>query len=138
LALDPISGIAQLMSALRQQISAQRTGGAGAPVPSNRTDPSRNSAQDVGKNISKSKDTKALEKKLRARISKLRRSGEESLEASVHAFIEGVLVAEFGDVLADDPKFHAMVDEIVAQVLGDDALKGQFATYLSRMEDDSI
>lgn len=129
MALDPTSNVLQVLSVLRQQVASQRLAGAGALTQVL----GKKGAPSLGQKSLGRTDSKALEKKLRSRIGKMKQSGSDSFELVLNTFIEGVLVAEFGDVIGQDPKFHAMLDDVVTLILEDDGLKRQFAAYFSQL-----
>ncbi|MES2355376.1 MAG: hypothetical protein V4568_13460 [Pseudomonadota bacterium] len=132
MAIDSTSHVTQLIEALRQQI----TNKAGTPVSTSlAASQSINVATSATnrKNTQRSLGTENLKRKLSARIAGLQGQNDQSFEAAIRIFVEGVLSFEFGDQLSQDPRFHEMLDGIVEFITKDPELQGQFKTLFTEM-----
>jgi hypothetical protein len=135
MAIDPLSSISQLIDALRHQVnSAKEVQQAAATQVARQGVPVKGSHAEPSQRTERRRDMKALENNLRTRIGKISRDAPQPLETSVRVFVEGVLRWEFGDELARDTRFHQMLDDIVGQLCGDEALSAQFRQLFDGMK----
>lgn len=132
MAIDSTSHVTQLIEALRLQITNKM----GTPASSSLAASQLiNSSTDVTnrKNARRLLGTADLKRKLSARIASLQGQSDQSFEAAIRLFVEGILSFEFGDQLSQDPRFHEMLDGIVEFITKDPELRGQFQTLFAEM-----
>ena len=125
MAVDPTGGISQMMEILRRQL-AQPDATKHAASPQLQKSGARPRA-------SQSRDPRKLERKIASRVRLLPIGSEKELRTAIRLFMEEVLLAEFGDELAQDPAFHEMVDGIARNATSDDKLSGEFRTLFKSM-----
>jgi hypothetical protein len=96
--------VSQLVNAIRTQLAVSK------PVALNNT---------VTKSIHSSKPTKAnryakenLSTLIESRIKSVDRADPERGRKAFRAFLEAILLSEFGEELVNDPKFHQLTEDI--------------------------
>jgi|GEM_PF-6992229 len=130
--MSSISNISQLIAALRQKFSTAKSN---APA-LNGQHPhlSLQTSMRTNKNTKRSLDIKSLEQKLKARIAQSPLQSSDSFTASLHVFVETVLVWEFGEEVSQDPHFHQMLADVVDAVMQSGELKKEFSVLFDTMK----
>lgn len=122
-AVGPVSGLilrlqAEL-SALRVKPASADAGltGAGASKGMGRSSvTSINAGRAVSRGARPSRDVDALAQSVARKIAAIDRDDPDRQRKAFRAFLESVLVAEWGDSLVHEPGFHQMVDSIQDQM----------------------
>jgi hypothetical protein len=119
--MDPISNFNPVLEALRRQLAEdiERMRKSGKFAGS----PSRPAGQPAMR-------AKGLESILQRRISGIDRRSPDGKARAAYAFVEGVLVAEFGEALLSDPGLGQMLVEIGDSLRQDPQLRDQLDALL--------
>ena len=123
--MEPISHVNPLLDALRKQLAENieqlrksgRLGGSGATSGAARGQAAR----------------EPLEVGLRRRIGAIDRKSPEGRSKAARAFVETVLLAEFGEELLTDPGFGEMLNEMSAMLAGDAELDARLGRALDEL-----
>lgn len=123
--MDPISQINPVLDALRKQLAQniERLRRAGRLAGSGRTAAAAGAAAAA----------EPLELSLRRRVSALDLRSPEGRATAVRAFVETVLVSEFGPALLTDPSFSDMLEEVSGSFKDDAELGERLAQALAAL-----
>jgi hypothetical protein len=121
--MDPISQVNPVLDALRKQLAEnierlRKSGKLAAAAGAARPGQAAAGAE-------------SLESALTRKLAALDRRSAEGRVAATRAFVETVLVAEFGHSLLADPGFGEMLAEISASLRDDPQLREQFDRMLA-------
>jgi hypothetical protein len=123
--MDPIGQVNPLLEALRRQlaenIERMRKAGRLGAAPAG-------AAREPG-----AAQTESLEAALRRRVGPLERRTPEGRMAATRAFVETVLMAEFGRGLLSDAGFGEMLNDLTASLREDPALREQIDSVLGEL-----
>jgi len=124
--MDPISHLNPVLDALRRQLAEniERMRKAGK-LAAARTEGARQPAGPAG--------PQSLEAAVRRRVAALDRRSPEGLAAASRAFVEAVLVAEFGQGLLSDPGLGEMLAELSASLREDPEIREQLDRMLGEL-----
>jgi hypothetical protein len=124
--MDPISHLNPVLDALRRQLAEniERMRKAGK-LAAARTDEAREPAA--------ADAAEALEAAVRRRVAALDRRSPEGLAAASRAFVETVLLAEFGQGLLSDPGLGEMLGELSASLREDPEIREQLDRMLGEI-----
>jgi hypothetical protein len=122
--MDPISNPNPALDALRRQLAEniKRMRKSGKLAPS----PARGAEQPAAR-------AKGLESVLQRRISAIDRRSPEGKAQAAYAFVESVLVAEFGEALLSDPGLGRMLAEISESLREDPQLRDELDGLLGEL-----
>lgn len=121
--MDPVNGLSQALSILRQRLSEQ-----------NRTTAGRKGRPAITASHTASPATKEeVKRKIGERIRGIP-EGKDKQRKSAQAFVEIVLAWELGDEVLNDPKFADITNEVVNTLLEDPASMAQIQTLLRSLE----
>lgn len=124
--MDPVSQVGQLAEVLRKQLAeAQKANTAAGTAAPAAAAGARPAAAQAG--------LAELRKKIADRIRRIDASDPHAHRKSVHVFLESVLLWEFGEHLMDDPKFHAMLDDVQSNMESDAATAGSLAALVASL-----
>ena len=123
--MDPISNLNPVLDALRRQLAEniERLRKAGKLAPGSRASRAEQPAARA----------EGLEAVLRRKIAALDRRSPEGRSQATRAFVESVLVAEFGEALLADPALGALLGEIAASLREDPELREQLDSLLAEL-----
>jgi len=122
--MEPVSNIGHLVEVLRKRL-AESQKSTGASLKAAQTTGAARSAGRPG--------IEELQKKIRDRLSRIDLNDPKSHQKSVHVFLESVLLWEFGEHLMDDPKFHALLDDVQLSMESDPAVREGLTALISRL-----
>jgi hypothetical protein len=124
--MDPINSLNPVLDALRRQLAEniERLRKSGALAASS-------SARGAGQPAAARADS--LEAMLRRKLSAIDRRSPEGKARAAQAFVESVLVAEFGEALLSDPGLGAMLEEIAASLRDDPQLRERLDGMLGEL-----
>ena len=122
--MDPISNVGQLVETLRKQLveSQQKTGTA---AKASATSKAAAGATRPG--------VEELQRKVREKLRHIDSNDPKALSKSVHVFLESVLLWEFGESLMDDPKFHALLDDVQRSMESHPHTRNQLSTLIAQL-----
>jgi hypothetical protein len=115
--IDPTQRlIAQIRAALTTRPDRQRAGGPAAPAAGQSKDALQQLSQD-----------------LRSAVRAVDFTSADGPKRGRRAFVEVVLLDEFGMSLANDPRFPQIVDKVEAAIVDEDELRRELDGLLSQM-----
>jgi hypothetical protein len=123
--MEPVSNVNPMLDALRKQLAEnierlRRSGRLGAGNGA--------AAATRGQAV-----REPLEARLRRRVGAIDRRSPEGRAVAMRAFVETVLLAEFGEELLTDPGFGEMLSEMSAMLAGDAELDARLDRVLDEI-----
>lgn len=111
--ISPLDGIAEL---IRRKVAAEVTEKSG-PQRANKTSESAS-----GQQVKDKSDAELIKRKVIRQISAIDLDDPRRSHKAAQLFVENILTWQFGDELRNDPKFSALVDNVVEVLMREPAI----------------